>query len=57
LKWVFAVKWTEDRGLEKQKAQTIAKGFTQVIGEDYRETYASVAQLESIHLVCAIVAF
>ena len=34
----------------------MAKGFNQVIGEDYEETYASIARLESIHLVCAIAA-
>ena len=34
----------------------MAKGFTQVIGEDYKETYASVARLESVRLVCAITA-
>jgi len=33
----------------------MAKGYTQVIGEDYKETYASVARLESVQLVCAIV--
>jgi len=32
------------------------KGFTQVIDEDYNETYVSVAQLESIRLVCAVAA-
>jgi len=55
-KWVFAIKWKEDGELKRQKAQTVAKGFTQVIGEDYEETYASVVQLESVHLVCAIAA-
>ena len=34
----------------------MAKGFTQVIGENYEETYASVARLESVCLLCAIVA-
>jgi len=34
----------------------VAKGFTQVIGEDYEETYASVACLESVRLLCAIAA-
>jgi len=32
----------------------VAKGFTQILGEDYDETYASVARLESVRLVCAI---
>jgi len=45
LKWVYAVKWKEDSRVEKRKARTVTKGFTQVIGEDYEETYASVARL------------
>ena len=32
----------------------VAKGYTQVIGEDYEETYASVTRLESVRLVYAI---
>jgi len=35
----------------------VAKRFTQVIGEDYEETYVSVARLESVWLLCAIAAF
>jgi len=27
-KWVYVVKWKENRGLEKCKARTVAKGFT-----------------------------
>jgi len=34
----------------------VVKGFTQVIRKDYKETYASVAYLESVHLLYAIVA-
>jgi len=55
-KWVYAIKWDDNGGIEKRKARTVAKGFTQVIGEDYEETYASVARLESVRLLCAIAA-
>ena len=55
-KWVFAVKWNEKGEIEKRKARTVAKGYTQVIGEDYDEIYASVARLESVRLVCTIAA-
>ena len=55
-KWVYVIKWKEDGGLERQKTRTVAKGFTQVIGEDYEETYTSISHLESICLVCAIAA-
>jgi len=42
-KWIYVIKWKEDGGLEKHKARTVAKRFTQVIGKDYEETYVSVA--------------
>jgi len=50
------VKWRDDGTVDRQKARTVAKGFTQVLGEDYDEAYVSVAQLESVRLVCAIAA-
>jgi len=50
------VKWRDDGTVDRQKARTVAKGFTQVLGEDYDETYALVARLESVRLVCAIAA-
>lgn len=55
-KWVFAPKFDENGELKDRKARVVAKGFTQVMGEDYGETYASVARLESVRLVCAIAA-
>ena len=53
-KWVFAIKQKNDGTVDKRKAWTVAKGFTQVLGEDYDETYVSVACLDSIWLICAI---
>ena len=54
LKWVYVIKQKENSELERQKARTMTKGFTQVIEEDYKETYASVTYLESIYLVYTI---
>jgi len=47
-KWVYVVKWRDDGTVDRQKARTIAKGFTQVLDKDYNKTYTSVAQLESV---------
>jgi len=55
-KWVYAVKWRDDGTVDRQKVRTVAKGFIQVLGEDYDETYALVARLELVRLVCAIAA-
>jgi hypothetical protein len=54
--WVFANKYDEAGNVSGHKARLMAKGFTQVLGEDYDETYASVARLESVRLICAIAA-
>jgi len=54
LKWVYAVKWKKDGVVERRKARTMAKSFTQVISEDYNKTYTSVVCLESVCLVYVI---
>lgn len=55
-KWVFVNKYDESGTVFARKACLVAKGFTQIIGKDYGETYVSVAHLESVCLVCAIAA-
>ena len=55
-KWVYAIKQNDNSGIEKRKARTVAKGFTQIIGENYEEAYTFVARLESVQLLCAITA-
>ena len=55
-KWVFAPKFDADGELVRRKARVVAKGLTQVLGEDYGETYAPVACVEPVRLVCAIAA-
>jgi hypothetical protein len=47
-KWVFRVKKDTDGNISKGKAQLVARGFTQVYGVDYFETFAPVAKLASI---------
>lgn len=55
-RWVFANKFDENGNIVTRKARLVAKGFTQILGEDYDETYTSVARLESVRLVCAVAA-
>ena len=42
-KWVFKIKQNAASKIDKYKACLVAKGYSQVQGIDYNETYAPVA--------------
>jgi hypothetical protein len=52
-KWVFRNKQDEHGVVIRNKAQLVAKGYSQVEGLDFGETYAPVARLESIRILLA----
>lgn len=54
LKWVLHVKKNAAGEIDKYKARLVARGFTQVYGVDYYETFAPVAKLSSFRLILAI---
>lgn len=55
-KWVYDVKKDGGGSWLRDKARLVGKGFTQVHGIDYEETWAAVARLESIRITAAIAA-
>ena len=55
-KWVFRNKEDEYGMVIRNKARLVVKGFTQIKGLDFGETYAPVARLESIHILLAFAA-
>jgi len=54
--WVLHIKKNAPGKVEKYKAHLVAKGFTQIYGVDFYETYAPVARLASFRLLLAIAA-
>jgi hypothetical protein len=53
-KWVFRLKREPDSEIEKHKARVVAKGFTQIKGLDYDETFAPIVKFTSIHILLTI---
>jgi hypothetical protein len=56
LKWVFKLKRNEDGHVVKHKVRLVTKGYVQKEGVDFSEVFASVARLESVRVLLAIVA-
>ena len=50
-RWVYAI-----CPGNRVKACFVAKGFTQIFGIDYKETFSPVAQFETVHLMFALAA-
>jgi hypothetical protein len=53
-KWIYKIKHAADGSVEKYRARFVAKGFSQVEGIDYEETFAPVARYTSIRTSIAL---
>ena len=53
-KWLYKLKHAVDGSIEKYKSLFVARGFSQVEGVDYDETFALVSRYTSIRAVISI---
>ena len=56
-KWVFRNKTNEEGIVVRNKARLVAQGYNQEEGIDFEETFAPVARLEAIRMLCAFACF
>ncbi|GJZ66554.1 retrotransposon protein, putative, ty1-copia subclass [Tanacetum coccineum] len=57
VKWIFKKKTNMDGIVYTYKARHVAKGYTQLYGVDYEETFSPIADIKPIRILIAIVAF
>lgn len=55
-KWVYRTKYATNGYVDNYKERLVAKGFSQVEGIDYSETFSPFAKMNSIHLVLSLAA-
>ena len=56
VKWVYRTKLNPDGSVNKYKARLVVKGYAQVFGVDFLETFAPVARLETIRMLMSLAA-
>jgi hypothetical protein len=55
-KWVFSVKYNQWNEFERFQAHLVARGFTQIYGINYKETFAPVVKFTSLRIMFAVAA-
>jgi hypothetical protein len=53
-KWIYRIKHVADGSIEKHKARFMTRGFSQVEGIDYEETFSLVARYTSIWMIISL---
>lgn len=55
-KWVFSIKRKSNGEIDRYKARLCARGFTQIKGIDYEETFSPTVRYDSIRILLSIAA-
>jgi len=54
VKWIYRTKLNANNSINKYKARLVVKGYAQIFGVNYSNTFALVARLDTIRLLLVI---
>ncbi|GJS62129.1 retrovirus-related pol polyprotein from transposon TNT 1-94, partial [Tanacetum coccineum] len=54
VKWVYKIKYNADGSVQRNKARLVTKGYSQQLGIDYDETFARVAQMDTVRAIISL---
>ena len=55
--WIFKNKFNEDSQVIRNKGRLVCKGYAQIEGIDFEETFAPMARLEAIRMILAFACY
>ena len=55
-KWLFNIKYKPDRNIDMFKARLVSKGYTQIYGIDYMETFSLVEKMTIVRILISFAA-
>jgi len=55
-RWTYAKKFNSDGVLTRHKARLVGKGYTQIPGQDYTETFSPVMRMDTFRFLMSLVA-
>jgi hypothetical protein len=56
VKWIFRTKLNAYSTINKHKARLVVKGYAQIYGVDYSDTFTLVVRMDTIRLLLAVAA-
>ena len=56
VKWVYRTKLNSNGSINKHKARLVVKGYAQIFGMDFSETFAPIVRLDTTRMLLALVA-